>query len=63
MSGHTTLADLPRLDRMLAVATEVVEGYAPNAPDIMHNEAAIRFMWVSRTSRLRNDPVRVCRRA
>lgn len=37
-------SDLPRLDRMLAVATEVVLSYAPNAPDIMHNEAAIRFI-------------------
>ena len=37
-------SDLPRLDRMLAVATEVVERYAPNAPEVIQNEAAIRFI-------------------
>ena len=36
--------DLPRLDRMLAVATEVVQRYAPNAPTVLQNEAAIRFI-------------------
>ena len=36
--------DLPRLDRMLLVASEVVERYAPNAPTVIQNEAAIRFV-------------------
>ena len=43
-SGHTTLAICPDSIRMLAVATEVrIEGYAPNAPEALQNEAAIRF--------------------
>ena len=42
--GAHHASDLPRLERMLAVATEVVESYAPNAPEVIQNEAAIRFV-------------------
>ena len=35
--------DLATAERLLAVATQVVEDYAPNAPEILQNEAAIRF--------------------
>ena len=29
--------------RVLAVATRVVEDYAPNAPEVLQNEAVVRF--------------------
>ena len=32
-----------RAARLLAVAAEVVETYAPDAPDVLQNEAVIRF--------------------
>ena len=36
-------ADLPRAERLLAVATEVVWRYAPCAPEALAIEATIRF--------------------
>ena len=36
--------DLPKVDRWLAAATEIIERYAPNAPTSVQNVAAIRFI-------------------
>ena len=36
-------ATTDRATRLLAVATAVVEGYAPDAPEVLQNEAVIRF--------------------
>ena len=46
-TSDSTAAALPvgqlaTVDRMLAVATALVEGYAPSAPEAIQNEAAIR---------------------
>ena len=38
-----TSATVERATRVLAVATEAVTRYAPDAPDALQNEAAIRF--------------------
>ena len=37
------LEDTVTAARLLAVATQVVEDYAPGAPEVLQNEAAIRF--------------------
>ena len=41
--AEETGTDLPRAERLLAVATEAVQDYAPEAPEAMANEAVIRF--------------------
>ena len=38
-----TGADLPRAERLLAVATQMVVDYAPQAPSTLLDEAVIRF--------------------
>lgn len=38
-----TGVDPSRATRLLAVATAVVIDYAPTAPDVLHDEAVIRF--------------------
>lgn len=38
-----TGAELSRAERVLAVATQVITEYAPNAPEVIANEAVIRF--------------------
>ena len=50
-----------RATRLLAVATEAVTRYAPNAPEALANEATIRFAGYLAQCRLRNDPHRVRR--
>ena len=35
--------EIERADRVLAVATQMVNDYSPNAPDVLKDEAVIRF--------------------
>ena len=39
----TSASELAEVDQILAYATEVVTNTAPNAPDVVHNEAVYRL--------------------
>ena len=41
--ADATGAELGNATRLLAVATQVVQDYAPNAPTVLQDEAVIRF--------------------
>ena len=43
ISPLPTAADLERAARVLSVAVQMVDDYAPNAPDALKDEAVIRF--------------------
>lgn len=43
ISPPPTAADLERAARVLSVAVQMVDDYAPNAPDALKDEAVIRF--------------------
>ena len=52
---EATSMDSAHATRLLPVATAVVEAYAPDAPEALQNEAAIRFAGYLYSSGLRRD--------